>query len=175
MAGKKVREKVPLKPLDDLLRSNAPDSGDITEISLDMLHDFKNHPFQVRDDTEMEMLAASIKDSGVLVPGIVRLKEDGGYEIIAGHRRKRACEIVGLKTMPVIIKELTDDEAIIIMVNSNIQRETLLFSEKAFAFRMRNEALKRSAGNHGFYNGLILSILLYTFFSRMFDLCCLLQ
>lgn len=146
MAGKKVREKVPLKPLDDLLRSNVPDSGDIAEISLDLLHDFRNHPFQVRDDTEMELLAASIKDSGVLVPGIVRMKEDGGYEIIAGHRRKRACEIVGLKTMPVIIKELTDDEATIIMVNSNIQRETLLFSEKAFAYKMRNDALKRKAG-----------------------------
>ena len=146
MAGKKVREKVPLKPLDDLLRSNVPESSDIAEISLDLLHDFKNHPFHVREDSEMEMLAASIKDSGVLVPGIVRLRAEGGYEIVAGHRRKRACEIVGLKTMPVIIKELTDDEATIIMVNSNIQRETLLFSEKAFAFKMRNDALKRKAG-----------------------------
>ena len=146
MAAKKTREKVPLKPLDDLLRSNVSDAGDITEISLDMLHSFHRHPFQVKEDAEMEMLAASIRDSGVLVPGIVRLKEDGGYEIISGHRRKRACELAGLKTMPVIIKELTDDEATIIMVNSNIQRETLLFSEKAFAFKMRNDAMKRRAG-----------------------------
>lgn len=146
MAVKKTREKVPLKPLDDLLRSNVSEAGDIMEISLDMLHSFHSHPFQVKDDAEMEMLVASIKESGVLVPGIVRLKDDGGYEIISGHRRKRACELAGLSSMPVIVKELTDDEATIIMVNSNIQRETLLYSEKAFAFKMRNDAMKRRAG-----------------------------
>lgn len=90
----------------------------------------------------MEELAESITQYGVLVPGIVRLRESGGYELVAGHRRKRACELAGLEKMPVIIKDLTDDEATVIMVDSNIQREELLISEKAFAYKMKYEALK---------------------------------
>ena len=96
-----------------------------------------------RDDKKMEELAESITQYGVLVPGIVRLRESGGYELVAGHRRKRACELSGLEKMPVIIKDLTDDEATVIMVDSNIQREELLISEKAFAYKMKYEALKR--------------------------------
>lgn len=90
----------------------------------------------------MEELSESITQYGVLVPGIVRLRESGGYELVAGHRRKRACELAGLEKMPVIIKDLTDDEATVIMVDSNIQREELLISEKAFAYKMKYEALK---------------------------------
>ena len=115
----------------------------IIEIEIERLRSFKNHPFQVKDDKKMEDLSECIKQYGVLVPGIVRLRESGGYELVAGHRRKRACELAGLEKMPVIIKDLTDDEATVIMVDSNIQREELLISEKAFAYKMKYEALKR--------------------------------
>ena len=115
----------------------------ISEIAIGSLHPFPNHPFQVKDDKKMEELSESITQYGVLVPGIVRLRESGGYEIVAGHRRKRACELAGLEKMPVIIRDMSDDEATVVMVDSNIQRENLLYSEKAFAYRMKYEALKR--------------------------------
>ena len=112
------------------------------EVPLSELFPFKNHPFQVRDDEAMQKTVESIARSGVLSPGIVRPRPEGGYEIIAGHRRKRGGELAGRTTMPVLVRELDDDEAVIIMVDSNLQREKILPSEKAFAYKMKMEALK---------------------------------
>ena len=114
----------------------------IMEISLDELHPFRNHPFKVLDDDRMRDTVESIREYGVLVPAIARPREDGGYELISGHRRKRGCELLGLDTMPVIVRDLDDDAATIIMVDSNIQRENILPSEKAFAYKMKLEAIK---------------------------------
>ena len=114
----------------------------VREISVEELHPFKNHPFQIRDDEEMQKVVESVKKFGVLTPAIVRPREEGGYEVIAGHRRKHASELAGLETMPVIIREMDDDEATILMVDSNLQRETILPSERAFAYRMKLEAMK---------------------------------
>lgn len=114
----------------------------VQEIPLAELHPFPNHPFKVQDDERMLDTAESIREHGVLVPAIARPRADGGYELIAGHRRKRGCELVGLETMPVIIRNLDDDAATIIMVDSNIQRESLLPSERAFAYKMKLEAIK---------------------------------
>ena len=119
-----------------------PDDRTLREIPLLELFPFKNHPFQVRDDEAMRKTVESIARSGVLSPGIVRPRPEGGYEIIAGHRRKRGSELAGRTTMPVIVRELDDDEATISMVDSNLQREKLLPSEKAFAYKMKLEALK---------------------------------
>lgn len=113
----------------------------VEEISLSMLTPFKGHPFQVKDDEEMECLKDSIRESGVLVPALVRPTEDG-YELISGHRRMAACAALGMETMPVIVRKLTDEEAVIAMVDSNLQREHLLPSEKGFAYKMKMEALK---------------------------------
>ena len=143
MAGKKKSTPIPLQSLDALFGTTSEEQAGIQQIALDNLHSFSNHPFKVLDDDKMIELSESVRTHGVLVPGIVRIKDTGGYEIIAGHRRKRACEIAGLKTMPVIIKDLTDDESTVIMVDSNIQREELLISEKAFAYKMKYDALKR--------------------------------
>ena len=118
----------------------------IHEIALNELHPFKNHPFHVEQDDELRELAKSIADHGVVTPGIVRLKPEGGYELISGHRRKAASELAGMVTMPVVIRELDDDAATIIMVDSNQQRENLLPSEKAFAYKMKLDAMKRKAG-----------------------------
>ncbi|SMC63444.1 ParB/RepB/Spo0J family partition protein [Papillibacter cinnamivorans] len=118
----------------------------IHEIALTDLHPFKNHPFHVEQDDELRELAKSIADHGVVTPGIVRSKPEGGYELISGHRRKAASELAGVATMPVVIRELDDDAATIIMVDSNQQRENLLPSEKAFAYKMKLEAIKRQAG-----------------------------
>lgn len=130
--------------------ASTPDS-DVKEIELSKLHEFKNHPFKVMDDDKMQELVESIKSNGILMPAIVRLREDGEYELIAGHRRKHACELAGLSSMPVVVRDYTDDEATIIMVDSNIQRERLLPSEKAKAYSMKYEALKhkgvRNAGD----------------------------
>lgn len=115
----------------------------IKEIPLGELHPFPDHPFGVRDDEAMEQTVESIKEYGVLVPAIARPRENGGYEIIAGHRRKHACEIVGLKTMPVIVRDIDRNTATIIMVDSNLQRENILPSEKAKAYKMKLEAIKR--------------------------------
>ena len=115
-------------------------------VSPALLHTFANHPFHVRKDMEMNELVDSIRESGVIVPLIVRSRPEGGYEIISGHRRCEACRELGIEKVPVRVQELTDDEATILMVNSNIQREHVLPSEKAFAYRMKMEAVKRTAG-----------------------------
>lgn len=143
MSVKKKATPISLQPLDELFGTSGEGQNGVCEISLDSLHPFPNHPFKVLADEKMQELADSIKQHGVLVPGIVRMKGSGGYEIISGHRRKRACEIAGLQKMPVIIKDLTDDESTVIMVDSNIQREELLISEKAIAYKMKYDALKR--------------------------------
>ncbi len=114
----------------------------VMEIPLSELFPFKNHPFKVRDDDKMEDTAESIREYGVLVPALARPREGGGYELISGHRRKRGCELAGLDTMPVIVRDMDDDAAVIVMVDSNIQRESLLPSERAFAYKMKLEALK---------------------------------
>lgn len=118
----------------------------IKNIPLDKLHPFPDHPFGVRDDDAMKEMVESIKQYGVLVPAIARPREDGGYEIIAGHRRKHACELAGLKAMPVIVRELDRNAATIIMVDSNLQRENILPSEKAKAYKMKLDAIRRQAG-----------------------------
>lgn len=116
---------------------------EIKEILLGELHPFPDHPFGVRDDEAMAQTVESIKEYGVLVPAIARHREDGGYEIIAGHRRKHACEIAGLKTMPVIVRDIDRNTATIVMVDSNLQRENILPSERAKAYKMKLEAIKR--------------------------------
>lgn len=115
----------------------------IRDIPLDLIDDFPDHPFHVRDDDDMVQLVESIKTNGVLTPAVLRQKEDGRYEIVSGHRRKRACELAGLTTLRSEIKDLTRDEAVVYMVESNFQRTTILPSEKAFAYKMRLEAIKR--------------------------------
>ena len=115
----------------------------ITNIPVEKLKPFPNHPFQVRDDDSMRETVESIKTYGVLQPAIVRPSKDGDYEILSGHRRKRACELAGKKTIPAIVRELDDDAAIIFMVDSNLQRENILPSERAAAYKMKLEALKR--------------------------------
>lgn len=114
----------------------------VREIPLGELHPFKNHPFKVLDDESMQRTVESIARFGVLSPAIARPSPDGGYELVAGHRRHHACELVGMETMPVIVRELDDDAATILMVDSNLQRETLLPSERAFAYKMKLEAIK---------------------------------
>ena len=114
----------------------------VVEIPLSELHQFANHPFRVVDDEKMQETAESIREYGVLVPAIARPRSEGGYEIVSGHRRHRACQLAGLETMPVIVRNLDNDQATIIMVDSNLQRETLLPSERAFAYKMKLDALK---------------------------------
>lgn len=118
----------------------------IFEIPLTEIDDFPDHPFKVRMDEDMDQLVESVKSRGVITPVTLRQKEDGRYEIVSGHRRKKACELAGLETVPAEIKELTRDEAIILMVESNFQRSTILPSEKAFAYKMRLDAMKRLPG-----------------------------
>ena len=138
MGSKYARENLKVNSFTYLM---GDDENEIINVPLDELHDFKNHPFKVMDDEKMSELVESIKKNGVLTPGIVRADIDGGYELISGHRRKRACEFAELKEMPVIVKHLDDDEAIIAMVESNSQREEILPSEKAFAYKMKLEAM----------------------------------
>ena len=138
--------KIQLSSYEDLFQASSEKADDrerVQEIPLSELFPFKNHPFQVRDDDAMQETVESIAKYGVLVPGIVRPRSDGGYEIVAGHRRKRGSELAGRETMPVIVRELDDDEATLILVDSNLQREKILPSEKAFAYRMKLEAMKR--------------------------------
>ena len=123
-------------------RDNAKRSY-VTDLSAAEISDFPGHPFKVRMDEEMERLVDSVKVRGILSPVLVRPLPDGGYQMVSGHRRKRAAELVGLSTVPCIIRELTDDEAIIVMVDSNLQREQVLPSEKAFAYKMKLDAMKR--------------------------------
>jgi len=143
---KSSAQKMQLASLDDLFSTQASrdeaQREKVQEIPLEELHPFAHHPFKVLDDDRMKDTADSIREYGVLVPAIARPRPDGGYELIAGHRRKRGCELAGLKTMPVIVRELDDDASIIIMVDSNIQRENILPSERAFAYQMKLEALK---------------------------------
>ena len=112
------------------------------EVPLSDLYPFRDHPFKVKDDDKMQETAESIREYGVLVPALARPRAGGGYELISGHRRKRGCELAGLETMPVIVRDLDDDAAVIVMVDSNIQRESLLPSERAFAYKMKLEAIK---------------------------------
>ena len=121
---------------------------EIEEILLGELHPFPDHPFGVRDDEAMEQTVDSIKEYGVLVPAIARPREDGGYEIIAGHRRKHACELAGLTTMPVIVRDIDRNTATIMMVDSNLQRENILPSERAKAYKMKLDAIKRQGKRH---------------------------
>ena len=142
---KSSASKIQLTGFDDLFQAGGTSevSGEtVQEVPLSELFPFKNHPFQVRDDEAMQKTVESIARSGVLSPAIVRPRQEGGYEIIAGHRRKRGSELAGRETMPVLIRTLDDDEATIIMVDSNLQREKILPSEKAFAYKMKLEALK---------------------------------
>ena len=120
----------------------------VEQIPLSEVHPFPDHPFQVRDDEAMQETAESIKTYGVLVPALARPREDGGYELIAGHRRKHACELAGLTTMPVIVRDIDRDAATIIMVDSNLQRENILPSERAKAYKMKLEAIKRQGKRH---------------------------
>lgn len=143
--------KVKLNSYDDLFGTAEvqADTGQVQEIPLSELHDFKGHPFKVLDDEKMQETVESIKNYGVLMPGIVRTRAEGGYEIIAGHRRKHGCELAGLSTMPVFVKEYSDDEATVIMVDTNIQREDILPSEKARAYAMKYEAIKHQGRKGG--------------------------
>ena len=125
---------------------NSSASGQISDLQLSVLQPFSRHPYKVRDDEAMRDMVESIKQYGVLSPAIARPMPDGGYELVSGHRRKRACELAGLETMPVIVRELDDDAAAILVVDSNLQREGLLPSERAFAYKLKLEAMKRQAG-----------------------------
>jgi len=143
---KSSASKIQLSSYEDLFQTDSEKADDrerVQEVPLVELFAFKNHPFHVTNDEAMQETAESIVKYGVLIPGIVRPRPEGGYEIISGHRRKRGSELAGRETMPVIVRELDDDEAIIIMVDSNLQREKILPSEKAFAYRMKLEAMKR--------------------------------
>lgn len=143
--------KVKLNSFDDLFGAEQPQAGteQVQEIALSELHEFKGHPFKVLDDEKMQETVESVREHGVLMPGIARPRAEGGYEIIAGHRRRHACELVGLETMPMFIRDYTDDEATIIMVDSNIQREDILPSEKAKAYRMKYDAMKHQGSRTG--------------------------
>lgn len=143
--------KVKLNSFDDLFGDGQPQAGieQVQEIALSELYEFKGHPFKVLDDEKMQETVESVREHGVLMPGIARPRAEGGYEIIAGHRRRHACELVGLDTMPMFIRNYTDDEATIIMVDSNIQREDILPSEKAKAYRMKYEAMKHQGKKSG--------------------------
>ena len=118
----------------------------VREIPLEEISDFPNHPFKVKMDEEMQDMAESVSQYGVLVPALVREKPGGGYEMVAGHRRKMASELAQQATMPCLVRNLTNDEAVIVMVDSNLQREKILPSEKAFAYKMKLDAMKRQAG-----------------------------
>lgn len=153
MSRTKVLENVKLTSFDDLFGGNkmekAAEAGDVKEIPLSELHEFHNHPFQIRSDEELAEMIESVREHGVLVPGIVRKHKEGGYEIIAGHTRKHVCELLGFETMPVFVKEMDDDEASLVMVDSNIQRENIRPSEKAKAYKIKYDAMKNQgkAGN----------------------------
>ena len=135
-----------LPTLDDLFTTQAERDDAklerVKNIPLDKLHPFKNHPFKILNNEEMERMIESIRKVGTITPALARPLPDGGYELISGHRRLAACQVLGIETMPVIIREMSDDEAVIAMVDANLQRETILPSEKAFAYKMKLEAIK---------------------------------
>ena len=143
---KEQGHEMKLPKLDDLFTNQAQRDYEkaekVEEIDISKISDFPNHPFKVNDDDKMEEMVKSIKQYGVILPVIVRPKENGTYEMISGHRRKRACELAGVKQIRTIVKDLSDDEATILMVDSNIQREEILPSEKAFAYKMKLEAMR---------------------------------
>lgn len=147
---KSSAKNVKLTSVDDLFSTEESRQEDALEkvrsIALSELYPFPDHPFAVRDDDSMKETVESVKEYGVLVPAIARPREGGGYELVSGHRRKRACELAELETMPVIIRDMDRDTAIIIMVDSNLQREQILPSEKAKAYKMKMEAIRRKAG-----------------------------
>ena len=149
MARNKSTE-IELTAYDDLFQTDESREeaklSKIRDIPISEIDEFPDHPFKVLIDEDMEQLVESIKRNGVMTPATVRLKEDGRYELISGHRRRKACELAGLETLKCEVKDLSRDEAIIIMVESNLQRSTILPSEKAFAYKMRLEAMKRQAG-----------------------------
>lgn len=146
------REKIHFESVEELL--GAPVTKDGTEeIRIDQIFPFENHPFKVLDDDRMQELVLSIKANGVLSPVIVRPDDEGTYEMISGHRRMHAAKLAGLTTVPAIVKEMTDDEAVILMVDANIQREEILPSERAFAFKMKNEALRRQGNRTDLTSG----------------------
>ena len=140
----RVAGKIKLQSVDELL--GVPEIAGTQEIEIERIHAFPNHPFKVLDDEKMDTLVDSIRENGILNPVIVRPDQSGNYEMISGHRRLHAAKIVGLKKVQAIVKEMSDDEAIIKMVDANIQREEILPSEKAFAYKMKLDALKRTAG-----------------------------
>ena len=144
------RTGIELTAYDDLFETDESRAeanlSKIREIPISEIDEFPDHPFKVLMNEDMEQLVESVSRSGVMTPATVRQKEDGRYELISGHRRKKACELAGLETLKCEVKELTHDEAIIVMVESNLQRTTILPSEKAFAYKMRLEAMKRQAG-----------------------------
>ena len=152
MAARKSLGGAGLPPLADLFSTSeeraleAQTQERVMMLPVSELHDFPGHPFQVRDDEEMEKLAESIAQHGVLMPGLVRPRAAGGYEIVAGHRRKFASVKAGIREMPVIVRDMDDDTAVILMVDSNVQRENVLPSEKARAYKMKLDAIKRRAG-----------------------------
>ena len=144
-------KKNPFASVDELFSTEAERADDqrekVVQLKLSELSDFKDHPFHVLDDEQMDKTVESVKEFGVLVPILVRPIENG-YEIVSGHRRRRASELAGLDTIPAIVRDMTDDEAIIVMVDSNLQREQILPSEKAFAYKMKMEAIKRQGARH---------------------------
>ena len=157
---KSSASKIQLTPFDELFTTEETREDTkrekIMEIPLEQLHPFRNHPFKVIDDERMLDTAQSIKEYGVLVPAIARPRVEGDYELIAGHRRKRGCELAGLTTMPVIVRELDDDAATIVMVDSNVQRENILPSERAFAYKMKLEVLKRQGARTDLTSGQVV-------------------
>ena len=137
-------EKIKLASIDELLGVVNEESA--MEIEISKIHPFKNHPFKVLDDEKMQDLVESVKINGVLTPVLLRMDENEEYEMVSGHRRMHAAQLAGLTTIPAIVRELSDDDAIVAMVDANIQREELLPSEKAFAYKMKLDAMKRTAG-----------------------------
>lgn len=154
---KSSAKNIKLTPVDDLFSSEESRTDAnrerVVELPLAELHPFRNHPFKVLDDEKMADTAQSIREHGVLVPAIVRPREEGGYEIVSGHRRHHASQIAGLDKMPAIIRDLDDDAATIIMVDSNLQRESILPSERAWAYRMKLEAVKRQGARRDLTSG----------------------
>ena len=156
MSKRNFGEKIKLSSYEDMFgpdenetSASKEEKGEIREVPLSELRTFKNHPFRVVDDENMEELVESIKEFGVLVPAIARPRKEGGYELISGHRRKHASELAGKTTMPVMIKDCDDDEATVIMVDANIQRDDILVSERAKAYQMKYEAMKHQGSGKG--------------------------
>ena len=146
MSRTKSMERVKLTRFDDLFggkeEEKIVENGDIKQIPISEMHEFHNHPFQIRSDEELAEMIESVRQHGIVVPGIVRPRKEGGYEIIAGHTRRHVCELLGLETMPVLVQDLSEEEASMIMVDSNIQRENILPSEKAKAYKIKYDAMK---------------------------------